>query len=436
MEYNKIMLGDNEIYRKKMETNSGAKTMIYLGSNSNTDNKYATAELNYDGALTVPYNTPIVFDPLDKCVVESDDSVAVTNFVLVGTSMHFGDENTKFPNSESYTIHLTPKDNDEIMVNSCEEWFGGPNKIVECSHFDVSIPMRPNKVKSMFENFRYIGPLQETEMSYRRENLDMSWLNMRFTLDFSYMFKNAQGIDLQSVAAWEPEYVNNMEGMFDGFDAYQTYNGYDPIELDFSHWNVSECTNFENAFTFFFNKYVEKLILKGWKLSGLTEFDATCSMFNETIPTIDISGWDLSSIEIGTYNGYGVIPNPFNIGSRTVVADDIIFNENINSLSSFFAPKNLSFSGALTDLSMRNWHLPNLKYIDYMFMNQARLETIDMSGLFIGGDSSNVVTTNMFYKCTSLKTIYMRGCDFNTVGIVESGINSSGLGGQVTIVTD
>lgn len=68
----------------------------------------------------------------------------------------------------------------------------------------------------------------------------------------------------------------------------------------------------------------------------------------------------------------------------------------------------------------------------YMFYKCQNVKVIDLSGFASEDDYAD----GMFDECTSLETIYLRGCDQRTIDIVRKNLESAELPHEVTIITD
>jgi surface protein len=71
----------------------------------------------------------------------------------------------------------------------------------------------------------------------------------------------------------------------------------------------------------------------------------------------------------------------------------------------------------LSSLDLSSWDTSNLVDLAYMFGGCTNLEKLDLSGWKI---NTSAETKDMFYDCNSLKYIYMRGCDAETISIINS----------------
>lgn len=93
-----------------------------------------------------------------------------------------------------------------------------------------------------------------------------------------------------------------------------------------------------------------------------------------------------------------------------------------------------AFSGFkdITKLDLSGWKSIERQSMNALFMNCDSLKEINLSGFVTKDDCAE----QMFDRCTSLETVYMRGCDEETIKIIRDNIEEAELPNQVAIITD
>ena len=147
------------------------------------------------------------------------------------------------------------------------------------------------------------------------------------------------------------------------------------IELDVSHFDVSNMRNMNDMF----NRY-------------------------ENLTSLDLSSWDVSNVE----EMVGMFDSSSNI---TTFGDISNWNtSNLRRTRSMFG----SCRG-LTSLNLSNWDVNNLEDMYNMFASCENLEVLNLSNWNLNSDMER-----SFYGCSSLHTIRLDNCNSNTINKVIS----------------
>ena len=85
----------------------------------------------------------------------------------------------------------------------------------------------------------------------------------------------------------------------------------------------------------------------------------------------------------------------------------------------------------LTSLDLSGWITPPNTNMQSMFARCTNLTSLNLSGWLLSSDR----IYGMFAGCSSLRTIYMIGCDEFDVAYVENTLKKDGIRDQVTIIT-
>ena len=102
---------------------------------------------------------------------------------------------------------------------------------------------------------------------------------------------------------------------------------------------------------------------------------------------------------------------------------------NVNWMSvMFWGCKSLKY------LDLSNFDTSNVYNMNNMFEYCESLESLDLSNFNVREPYDNSIN-NMFWGCSKLKTVYMRGCSQRTISRLKGELDHAHLLDQVTIIT-
>ena len=218
------------------------------------------------------------------------------------------------------------------------------------------------------------------------ESIVMRNLNVSKVTSMSSIFSKCSGATTIDIANWDTSSVTDLYAAFSGCTSVTS--------LDLSSWNTSHVTRMN--FMFDGCSKLQSLDVSNFNTSGVTNMR---SMFNkcESLTSLTLSSFDTSK------------------------ATDM--------MSMFYDCKEL------TSLDVSNFNTSSVTEMRYMFGYCEKLTSLDISGW----DMTNVSYSKfsgMFNGCSSLNTIYMRGCTDATVNKIKSALSSASILSNVTIITE
>lgn len=169
---------------------------------------------------------------------------------------------------------------------------------------------------------KYAECINNVESTCPHINGDFYSLRTNNGTNYSYLFENYNGTNLDYISNWDTSKVTSMERMFcncnftsldlSNWDTSQVttmssmfQNCSSLISIDLSHLDTSKVTDMRNMFG---SCKFTSLDLSGWNTSNVTDMN---NMFQycEKLVTLDLSGWDTSkviSMNYMFYSNYGM----------------------------------------------------------------------------------------------------------------------------------
>ncbi|AVK60742.1 hypothetical protein C5Z25_02810 [Lactobacillus sp. CBA3605] len=292
--------------------------------------------------------------------------------------------------------------------------------------FDVS------KVESISQMFYQDSSLTTVD------DVFINWNKSKITVMDAVFYGDNQLATID-VANWNTASATNMDSMFSMSNA---------SSIDLSNWtfkNSVDLTRLLAGTTGISAKMVSSMVVK--QVSSMNSMFANAT-FDGNDKVLDLSGWDMSSVNKATYlfrNVQGIdtvdisgwnlvnmstVSNMFNSGNlKTIIAPNVILGKNVSDwLNSAYnvATINLanldlgqtdsitSFLSGLTNLTSldsSNWKTGTITDMSLLFTNDTSLTTLDLTGW----DTSQVTDMdNMFYN-TSLVKLDLANWDVHNV---------------------
>lgn len=293
-------------------------------------------------------------------------------------------------NTTSYVTHVDMKRMDgEATTMKC--MFDRCANLKRVSGFESLINCKPTSLQQMF---------------YKDENLEsinLSELDTSNVTSMAYAFQECKKVKfLGSLNKWDVSKVTSFYSTFLYTMQLRTLG-------DISGWDVSNATNMCQMFCV--SKALKDVspYLKSWgskvaKVENLAYtfsnygswmYDPLTKTFEEgytqkdydeiTIDTLDLSGWNTSSLT------------------------------NIRSL--------FTYAGPIKKINLSGWNLTNVTTAGSIFTNSDVLEEIDLSGWeYTGAASRNGME---IYNLPSLKKIYVRGCSDATIAYLRTQVGGT-----------
>ncbi len=187
--------------------------------------------------------------------------------------------------------------------------------------------------------------------------------------DISYLFKDANGFNLEDIISWDVSNVTDMQYLF--------YNA-NVFNQDISRWNVSNVINMSRMFN---NASSFNQDIGGWSTDNVTSM--SYMFYNATSFNQDIGGWITSRVTNMSF----------------MFSDAIKFNQNIGDwdLSSVNNISSMFDGASAFNQDISNWNVSNVTNMRSLFYKAIYFNQ-DISGW----DVSNVTDfANMFYMANS-----------------------------------
>lgn len=423
---NEITYGSKKILEHGLTNTISWETLEWNKSN----NSYT---YNTKGKLYMSYNNKYVY------LTNSPASIATKPYKL-----EFNNINTYHGTSYTCTYKLDLSDLDTSNITDMNGMFSGCTNLTDVNVADWDT----SKVTNMEWQFLWCNSLS---------NLDVSRWNTSNVTSTNRMFEDCFMLSNIDVSRWNTSKMNNVSGMFNRCKSLTS--------LDLSGWDtssISEVFDYNNGGTGLFKdcenlvdlklpknfitskvtnisdmfngcKKLTSLDLSGWDTSNITQMD---NLFkNSGIKIIDISNWDLSSLEVST--------DKWEIGFKDMFKDsqcetiklpnmnfgkDVIYDfSKLSYLKSFYAPELVNTNITMVNnmfnndkklkyVDMYDWDFSNVTYMVDMFANCIELTTIDTSTWNV---SSVTNMDGMFYQCSSLTSLDLSNWDVSKVTSVN-----------------
>ena len=224
--------------------------------------------------------------------------------------------------------------------------------------------------------------------------------------DMTRMFHSCMSMKSFDVGNWNVSNCTNMLQLF--------FNCTGATSIDVANWNVS---NVERMSDMFRNCYsLKNLDVSKWNTTHLKYMGMTFRSCR-ALETLDVSNWNVSHVESMNYAFAETALKTLDL-SKWVT-------RSATSMKNMF-----SNCTGLTSLNLANWDISKAVMTE-MFMNCSNLTTINMEN-WIASNTTNM--SHMFSGCTSLKTIYVCGCNDIALTKINAALNEVGLNTTVEVV--
>ena len=281
--------------------------------------------------------------------------------------------------------------------------------------------------------FRISNQLFES-MNFQGKTIKFNGFDTSKVTDMGSMFSRCRNITSLDLSGWD---VSNVTDMFDMFSGCRSLTS-----LDLSGWNTRKVTDMTNMFSscrsltsldvsgldtsnvkymvYMFNwcDSLTSLNLSSFVTSSVISM---ASMFSgcEKLTSLDLSSWDVSNVTnmVGMFDGCSGLTE-LNLSGWNP--------RNVTGMEGMFAD-----CSSLTSLDLSGWITQPNTNMQSMFARCTNLTSLNLSGWSLSSDR----IYGMFAGCSSLRTIYMIGCDEFDVTYVENTLRKDGIRDQVTIIT-
>ena len=281
--------------------------------------------------------------------------------------------------------------------------------------------------------FRISNQLFES-MNFLGKTIKFNGFDTSKVTDMGSMFSRCSNITSLDLSGWD---VSNVTDMFDMFSGCISLTS-----LDLSGWNTSKVTDMTEMFSscrsltsldvsgldtsnvkymvymFEFCDSLTSLNLSSFVTSSVISM---ASMFSgcEKLTSLDLSSWDVSNVTnmVGMFDGC-ISLTELNLSGWNP--------RNVTGMEGMFAD-----CSSLTSLDLSGWITQPNTNMQSMFARCTNLTSLNLSGWSLSSDR----IYGMFAGCSSLRTIYMIGCDEFDVAYVENTLRKDGIRDQVTIIT-
>ena len=281
--------------------------------------------------------------------------------------------------------------------------------------------------------FRISNQLCES-MNFYGKTIKFNGFDTSKVTDMGSMFSRCSNITSLDLSGWD---VSNVTDMFDMFSGCISLTS-----LDLSGWNTSKVTDMTEMFSrcrsltsldvsgldtsnvkymvymFEFCDSLTSLNLSSFVTSSVISM---ASMFSgcEKLTSLDLSSWDVSNVTnmVGMFDGC-ISLTELNLSGWNP--------RNVTGMEGMFAD-----CSSLTSLDLSGWITQPNTNMQSMFARCTNLTSLNLSGWSLSSDR----IYGMFAGCSSLRTIYMIGCDEFDVAYVENTLRKDGIRDQVTIIT-
>ena len=271
-------------------------------------------------------------------------------------------------------------------------------------------------------------------MNFQGKTIKFNGFDTSKVTDMGSMFSRCRNITSLDLSGWD---VSNVTDMFDMFSGCISLTS-----LDLSGWNTSKVTDMTEMFSrcrsltsldvsgldtsnvkymvymFEFCDSLTSLNLSSFVTSSVISM---ASMFSgcEKLTSLDLSSWDVSNVTnmVGMFDGC-ISLTELNLSGWNP--------RNVTGMEGMFAD-----CSSLTSLDLSGWITQPNTNMQSMFARCTNLTSLNLSGWSLSSDR----IYGMFAGCSSLRTIYMIGCDEFDVAYVENTLRKDGIRDQVTIIT-
>ena len=223
--------------------------------------------------------------------------------------------------------------------------------------------------------------------------------------------------------------ATNMQGMFGGMHDNNR-------NWDFSGWNISSCTNFQNIFS---GTLVETLNLSNWTFATGSDLSLMFSG-SSNLNSLNISGWNTTGVTSMRQLFSGLHYAPITAYWAAQGGLDVSHFD-VSNVTNFYG---MFYELDVTSINITGWNTSSATNMARMFYRLDQLTSLDVSGfntasvtsmsemfsglnsvtsLDVSGFNTANVTNmfNMFYDCQSITTLDVSG--FNTANVT----NMSGM---------
>ena len=281
--------------------------------------------------------------------------------------------------------------------------------------------------------FRISNQLFES-MNFLGKTIKFNGFDTSKVTDMGSMFSRCRNITSLVLSGWD---VSNVTDMFDMFGGCISLTS-----LDLSGWNTRKVTDMTSMFSSC--RSLTSLDVSGLDTSNvkymvdmfqwcdsLTSINLSsfvtssvismASMFYgcSRLTSLDLSSWDVSNVTnmVGMFDGCSGLTE-LNLSGWNP--------RNVTGMEGMFAD-----CSSLTSLDLSGWITQPNTNMQSMFARCTNLTSLNLSGWSLSSDR----IYGMFAGCSSLRTIYMIGCDEFDVAYVENTLKKDGIRDQVTIIT-
>ena len=228
----------------------------------------------------------------------------------------------------------------------------------------------------------------------RLREVDLSKLETSSVADMNFMFNDCSSLKALDLSNWNLGNTTNICGMFNGCSSLKN--------IDVSGWNTSEVTKMYSMFDDC--ESLKSIDVSKWDTGKVTDMHW---MFNDctSLENLPISDWNTSNVMSMTWMFSGCI-------SLKSLDLSKWSTQNVTTMERMFGN-----CEGLESLYLSGWDTKNVTNMHAMFYGCSNLEILDISGW----NTCDVADHRyMFSGCSNLKTIYMRGCDEDTIAMIES----------------
>ena len=184
--------------------------------------------------------------------------------------------------------------------------------------------------------------------------------------------------------------ISEMTSMYRMFNYFRS-----PQIFGINNWNVSNITNMMSVFEDCHS--LQNLNLSTWDVRNVTRMDSMFHNCESLQNLVGLSNWDVSSV--------------------------------------IYMYQMFDCCRSLQNLNLSTWDVRNVTRMNSMFSLCDKLQVLNISGW----DLTNITNTNMKYmfgRCSSLKTIIMKGCNQITIDKIKAQLKTDGILNNVTIITE
>ena len=256
----------------------------------------------------------------------------------------------------------------------------------------------------MFYYFKVIETLPITK----------SRLNTSNVTNFSQMFYFCNKLTSLDLSTWNVSKVTTFYQMF--------YSCTKLTTLDLSGWQVTnKCTNLSSMFNQCSNLETLTCDFNSWDVSNGINFSAMFSNCSK-ITILNLNNWQIT-------NKCTYLSQMF-YGCNNLKTLQCNFNTwDVSNVTSFFGM--FCDCKKLPSLNLSTWNVSNGTTLSYMFYYCEKLTSLNLSNWKVTNKCTDL--SNMFYKCTNLKTLT---CNFNSWNVSKVSYFNDMFNGCILIELD